>query len=172
MKASHLWACRMALLPVIILLGACSLNLPAAVTPTVLGCAEINKNAVKYINWTQVPEVNVRIRHDEFSPMIVRLRQGWPYIMRIRNRDDKSHIFKAYDFFSKTAVIQASIDGEVFSNNCFGTVVLPPRKTVEMRLVAMEDGYFEYEDNWMFVPNVLSFGPNGVIIVEERNPRI
>ena len=156
MKASRLRATRLALFPLIsILLRACSLNLPATLTPTVLGCADISDKAKKYINWTRVPEVNVRIRHDEFSPMIIRLRQGWPYIMRIRNRDNENHIFKAYEFFSKTAVIQASIDGEVFSDNCFGTIVLPPRKTVELRLVAMEDGYFEFEDSWMFIPNTL-----------------
>ena len=148
------------------------MSLPAAVSPTVLGCAEISEKAKKYINWTRVPEVNLRIRHDEFSPMIVRLRLGWPYIMRIRNRDSKSHVFKAYEFFSKTAVIQASIDGEVFSETCFGTVLILARKTVEMRLIVMEDGYYEFEDNWMFIPNVLSFGPNGIIIVEERRPRI
>ena len=171
MKASRFWATRLALFPLLsILLGACGLQ--GAVSSRVIGCAEVSKKAVKYINWTRVPEVNVRIRHDEFSPMIVRLRQGWPYILRIRNRDDKNHVFKAYDFFSKTAVIQAAIGGEALPETCFGTVVIPPRQTVEMRLVAVEDGYFEFEDNWMFMPYGLSFGPNGIIIVEERNPRI
>ncbi len=171
MKASRLWAARLTLLSLAsILLGACAL--PSEPIQAVFGCAEVSKKALKYINWTRVPQVNVRIRHDEYSPMIIRLRQGWPYISRIRNRDDKGHIFRAYEFFSKTAVIQASIDGKVLSDNCFGTVMIPPRKTVELRLVAMEDGYFEFEDNWMFLPYLLSFGPHGVIIVEERNPRI
>ena len=110
MKAWRFWATRLTLLSLVsILLGACALT--GEPVPAVFGCAEVSKKALKYINWTRVPEVNVRIRNDEFSPMIVRLRQGWPYILRIRNRDNKGHIFRAYEFFSKTAVIAASPQG-------------------------------------------------------------
>jgi len=47
------------------------------------------------VSWTQVPEVNLRIRHDEFDPMVLRLRRSWPYVFQIRNRDDYVHTFKS-----------------------------------------------------------------------------
>ncbi len=146
--------------------------MPAFVTPNILGCAEVDSKALKFVNWAQVPEVNVRIRHDEFSPMVLRLRQGWPYVMRIRNRDHRTHYIRAYDFFSNVAVIQASVGGRVFDSNCFGVLVLPPRQTVELRLVAATDGYYEYEDNLASFLGGFTAGPHGVIIIEERNPRI
>ena len=164
---------RWALFPaMLIVLGACSFSMPAFVTSNVLGCAQVDQKALKFVNWTQVPEVNVRIRHDEFSPMVLRLRQGWPYVMRIRNRDQYTHYIQAYEFFSNVAVIRASVGGRVFDNNCFGVLVLPPRQTVELRLVAAIDGYYEYDDNLYPFLGGFTFGPQGVIIIEERNPRI
>lgn len=32
------------------------------------------------VNWTQVPEVKLRICHDEFDHRVLRLRQSWPYV--------------------------------------------------------------------------------------------
>ena len=52
-------------------------------------CKRISKKAQAKINWARVPAVDIRVRNDEFEPMIIRLRQGRPYILRIRNRDDR-----------------------------------------------------------------------------------
>lgn len=153
------------------LLGGCAFA-PEGISGAPIGCKEINPKALKYVNWTQVPEVNLRISHDEFSPMVLRLRQGWPYILRIRNRDDRGHSFFAPDFFSKVAVVQASIAGKPADATCFAAIWAPPRETVELKLVAVTDGYYEFEDIYASVHEFLTVGPNGVIIVEERNPRI
>ena len=39
-------------------------------------------------------------------------------------------------------------------------------------LVAAIDGYYEYDDNLYPFLGGFTFGPQGVIIIEERNPRI
>ena len=54
---------------------------------------------------------DIRIRHGEFSPMVLTLRQGWPYVLRIRNRDDRARMFAASDFLSKVAVIKTTVAG-------------------------------------------------------------
>jgi hypothetical protein len=158
------------LLAVLFLVSACVS--PFGVTSSVNSCAEVSEEAVKRINWTKVPVVNVRIRHDEFSPMVVRMRQGWPYVFRIRNRDDEGHAFKAYEFFKNVAVIHSSIDGEELDNPCIGALWLGPRQTAELRLVAAVDGYYEFEDLPFFALTGFYDGPQGVIIIEERKSRI
>ena len=145
---------------------------PSGVLPSPYRCTEVNENAVKYINWAQVPEVNIRIRHGEFSPMVLRLRQGWPYVLRIRNRDHQARVFKAMDFLSKIAVIKTTVAGVEDDTTCMAFISIPARETVELRLVAVTDGYYEYEDAFLPWPGVFSTAPNGIIIIEERKPRI
>ncbi|MBC8337261.1 MAG: hypothetical protein H8E39_01085 [Alphaproteobacteria bacterium] len=171
MKASGPVLARSSLLfGALLLLSACVS--PFGATSSVFSCKEVSKEAVKRINWTKVPEVNVSIRHDEFSPMVIRLRQGWPYVFRIRNRDDDGHAFKAYEFFKNVAVIQSSVEGEVLDNPCLSALWVPSRQTAELRLVAAVDGYYEFEDLPFFALTGFYDGPQGVIIIEERKPRI
>ena len=114
MKAWRVNPTRSALLAAVaLLLAGCT------VTPDMVGflapssCAKIEQKAVKFINWTKVPVVNVRIRQNEYLPMVIRLRQGWPYVIRILNRDDYGHVFQANTFFSRVAVIKTTIAGKV-----------------------------------------------------------
>lgn len=162
---------RPVLLPAMALLLAACGAIPDSISNlTMSGCTTVNEKALTYINWTRVPEVNVRIRHDEISPMVIRLRQGWPYVFRIRNRDDTGHVFQANAFFRKVAVVQVSIGGKKKEDTCFSHLVIPARQTAELRLVAAVDGYYEYADSLIYNPFAIT--PTGVIIIEERNPRI
>jgi hypothetical protein len=162
---------RLALWPAALLLLAGCMA-PYGASGAIGQCATVDDKAVKYINWARVPEVDIRIRNGEFDPMIVRLRQGWPYVLKIRNRDHETRTFRAYDFFRRVAVIKATVAGEEEDFTCFGVVTLPPRQSAELRLVALTDGYFEYEDSALPIPGLFSAGPNGIIIIEERRPRI
>ena len=162
---------RSALWPAaLLLLAGCTA--PIGVSGYISQCAEVDDKAVKYINWARVPEVDIRIRNAEFEPMVVRMRQGWPYVLRIRNRDHETRVFKAHEFFRRVAVLKATVAGEEQDFTCFGAVSLPPRQSAEIRLVALTDGYYEYEDSLIPIPAMFSSGPNGVIIIEERRSRI
>ena len=74
MKAWGVNSTRSALLVVALLVADCT------VTPDMMGfmapssCAKIDQKAFKFINWTKVPVVNVRIRQNEYLPMVIRLR--------------------------------------------------------------------------------------------------
>ena len=119
-----------------------------------------------------MPVVNVRIRQNEYSPMVIRLRQGWPYVIRTRNRDDHGHVFQANTFFSRVAVIKTTITGKVKDEPCYGAIYDPAQQTAKLKLVAVVDGYYDYEDNYLSISSAFSLGRSGVIIVEERAPRI
>jgi len=152
------------------LLSGCTV-LPG-IASSALDCPTVDEKALKWVNWTRVPEVNVRIRNAEFSPMIIRLRQGWPYVLRIRNRDDTDQVFKSYDFFSHVAVIKASIGGGEAETGCIGAIRIPARQTAEIRLVASIDGHFEVENTSLPILGGFMGEPNGIIIIEERKSRI
>lgn len=135
-------------------------------------CTSVDERALKYVNWARVPVVEILVRHGEYSPMILRLRQGWPYVLRIRNRDHENRTIKSFEFFRRVAVVKASVNGEDEEWACNGAITVPPRQTAELRIVAVTDGYYEYEDTMMPIPGLFSTSPNGVIIIEERRPRI
>ena len=119
-----------------------------------------------------MPVVNVRIRQNEYSPMVIRLRQGWPYVIRTRNRDDHGHVFQANTFFSRVAVIKTTIAGKVKDETCYGAIYDPAQQTAKLKLVAVVDGYYDYKDSYLSISSAFSLGRNGVIIVEKRDPRI
>ena len=131
-------------------------------------CASVDEADIRQVNWTRVPEVNMRVRGGEFEPMIVQLKQGWPYIFRIRNRDDRARSFSASDFFTSQAVVRITIAGERQDDTCVNKIVVPPRETAELRLVAALDGRYEFEDTVLPVTGLFSQGASGLIIVEER----
>ncbi len=148
-------------------LGACA----ASNGVTVAGiseCKQISKRAEAKINWARVPQIDMRIRNDEFEPMVMRLRQGRPYIIRIRNRDTEPHVFRAPEFFKQNAVVAIGVEGVRADENCVYAVAIPARESAEIRMVAITDGTYEYEDNSILLPFIMSSGPSGAIVIEER----
>jgi len=131
-------------------------------------CASVSPQALKQVNWARVPEVNMRIRNDEFEPMIVQMTQGWPYSFKIRNRDDEAHVFHAAEFFKNIALVRLAIEGERQDETCIVEITVPPHTTVEMNLVAAVDGHYEFRDSLFSGASLISGGADGVIIVEER----
>ncbi len=93
-------------------------------------------------------------------------------MFRIHNRDDYVHTFRAFEFFSKVAIIETTVCGRAIEETCLATPRIPALQTVELRLVAVVGGFYEYEDNWMPLPFLFSSGTDGVIIIEERKVRI
>jgi hypothetical protein len=95
------------------------------------------------------------------------MKPGWPYIFRIRNRDDKDHYFAAREFFRNMAVIRITVDGKRQEDTCISKLKVPARQTAELRLVAAIDGRYEFEDRRLRIPLVFSRGPSGVVLVGE-----
>ena len=131
-------------------------------------CKQISQRAEAKINWARVPEVEIRVRDGEYSPMVTRLQQGRPYVLRIRNRDDSLRVFRAKDFFERNVVIAVDVEGVRTEHTCINAVSIPARQSVEIRVVAITDGTFEFEDNALLLPFVFSGGASGAIVIYER----
>lgn len=132
------------------------------------GCKQISKRAEAKINWARVPEIEIRVRNGEFSPMVTRLQQGRPYVLRVRNRDEGLRVFRARDFFKSNAVIAVGVEGVRAPETCIASISIPGRQSAEIRMVAVTDGTFDFEDNVILLPFVLSAGPSGAIVIDER----
>lgn len=132
------------------------------------GCKQISAKARAKINWARVPVVEVAVRNDEFEPMILRLKQGRPYVLRLRNRDFETHEFHAAEFMRQNAMVTIAVDGQRFDDTCVESITIPPRQTAEVRLVAIVDDHYEFFDNPLPFPVLSAAVPGGVIVVEER----
>lgn len=151
----------------VMVLAACAA--PSGVSDFgVAQCKQISQRAEAKINWARVPEVEIRVRDGEYSPMVTRLQQGRPYVLRIRNRDDSLRVFRAKDFFERNAVIAVGVEGVRSDHTCINAVSIPARQSAEIRVVAITDGTFEFEDNALLLPYVFSGGASGVIVIDER----
>lgn len=148
-------------------LSACAM--PSGVSNFAMAeCKQISKRAEAKINWARVPEIEIRVRNGEYSPMVTRLQQGRPYVLRIRNRDDSLRIFRAKQFFENNAVIAVGVEGVRADDTCINAISIPARQSAEVRMVAVTDGTFEFEDNAVLLPYVFSGGPSGAIVIDER----
>lgn len=130
-------------------------------------CIENPEQALADVDFSTASQVNIAIRHGDFSPMIVRLTQNRPYLLRIRNRDDWNHVFNAPDFFKSVAIAAVAVDNELLEHRCFRSIVLKPGQTAEIQLLTVKDGRFVFEDTRHVVPLVPPRGNGGVITVEE-----
>lgn len=149
-------------------LSGCAAQTSGVANLTVSDCKKISDRAEARINWARVPEVELTIRDGEYSPMVTRLKQGRPYVLRIRNRDMATRVFRAGDLFAQNAVLAIGVEGVREPETCIASVTIPSKQTAEIRMVAITDGTFEYEDNRILLPWVFSAGPGGVIVIEER----
>ena len=87
-----------------------------------LGCEVESQKHLDGIDWSKADIVDIRVRDNEFSPMVVRMTQSRPYLLRVRNRDDYRHYFTAWTFFNSVAVARVAIDGEEVEDTCFAAL--------------------------------------------------
>lgn len=131
---------------------------------TLGGCPDDAAERVKSANWAGAETVNLRIRADEFYPMVTVLRANSPYVLRITNTDDSKRTFRSSDFLGSVAIAEASVAGETVSRDCFFAINVPAESTTEIKFVMGMDGRYEYQNTrfpWM-VPHQMA----GVIVVE------
>jgi hypothetical protein len=111
----------------------------------VTGCGKTNLDDV---DWSTARTLDIRIRQDEFQPMVIGLARDLPYVLHIRNADSSAHGFRAPAFFRQAAVAQVTVDGKsrVPDGGCITGVSVPAKGAAEIRLVALLEGRYAFED--------------------------
>jgi hypothetical protein len=130
------------------------------------GCAE---TPLENIDWSAARTVDIRIRQDEFQPMVVGLTRDIPYVLHIRNADSSTRGFRSPTFFRKAAVAEIVVDGEArdLDGGCITGVSVPANGAVEVRLVALLEGRYDFEDpSWLRLGFYEEGNGFGTILVE------
>ena len=129
-------------------------------------CVADARERVEAADWSKAEVIPIRIRQDEFNPMIIGLKRDRPYVIRITNADDTPHVFGAGDFFRSVAVAKVDISGDGDDQTCITRVAVAGGQTAEVVFVAVRDGRYEFADNFITSP-WFDFGDAmGVIYIE------
>ncbi len=124
------------------------------------------RERVEAADWSKAEIISVRIRQNEFYPMIIDLKRDRPYVIRITNGDDTQHVFGAGDFFRSVALAKVDVGGNGGDQTCITRVSVAGGQTAEVVFVTVRDGRFEFADNFITSP-WFDFGdPMGVIYVD------
>jgi hypothetical protein len=109
------------------------------------GCPEMSPHDV---DWSAARTLDIKIRQDEFQPMVIGLARDLPYVLHIRNADSSGHTLRAPAFFRQAAVAQITVDGvsRDLDGECITGVSIPAKGAVEIRLVALLEGRYAFED--------------------------
>lgn len=118
-------------------------------------------------DWDRAEVVTIRVRQNEFRPMLAEFQSGQAYILRLVNGDDSAHRFRAPDFFSNVSVAGIAEGSEEQTDICTASVYMPPGKTAEIRFVPLKDGSYEFTDAPLPAPfpDVNLGGPYGILVV-------
>ena len=129
---------------VAIALGGCTTSdLPVAGG----SCAGDATAALEGIDWEDAQVVEVKIRQDNWAPMVFGLLRERPYVLRLSNGDDGNHGFRAPDFFQSVAVDSVAVNGEAIGQTCLTDIALPVGAVAEIRLVALRDGRYAFKSS-------------------------
>jgi len=141
---------------VVVLLGACQARDAAMETP-----------AVAAVDWSRAVTRTLRIRQDEYAPIVITLRQGRPYVLKLENADDAAHAFSAPDFFQAIAVQSLTpTEPAVSPGAALSSIGLPPGQTRELAFVPIKDGHYSFADGWTGRLLGGIAGTRGLIVIE------
>ena len=144
--------------------SACSYDGEAVQHFTLDGCPADAAERVQAADWANAETVDLRIRDDEYYPMVMVLRANSPYVLRITNSDSRKRTFRSSDLFSSVALAEASVAGEATARDCFFAINVPAESSTEVKFVTGLDGRYEYQNTRLFwmLPHQMA----GVIVVE------
>ena len=127
-----------------------------------LGCKKPAEDSA--VDWDSVHTQTIRIRHDEYSPMIMFLHQDKPAIVRFYNADDSFHDVWGPELFRALEVHEVQIgDGEP-RTGCFTGVHIQAGEMATLKVVPRRDGRYTYHDS--FLPTLPIESPEGIVHVK------
>ena len=113
------------------------------------------------IDWASVHTQTIRIRHDEYSPMMLFLRQNKPAIVRFYNADDGPHDVWGPELMRALEIHEVQIGDSEPRTGCFFGLRIPPGKMLTMKVVPHRDGRYAYHDS--VLPTTPIETPEGIV---------
>lgn len=142
---------RFLILGVVVLLSGCEAVgdwlVEAYPQPVSVQCEERTARQLVGVDFASAAHIEMIVRNDEFSPMILRMTKGRSYVLRLRNRDKEPHTFEAPEFFESVAIAAVAVDNNIIETICPGPVVeILGGQSFEMQFLAVDDGSYKFTD--------------------------
>ena len=139
-------------------LAAMVLSVSACATGTIIRSDDAYKAATDSADWNSATVIDIDLVDDHFSPMLLKMKQGKPYVLRIINKDREVYSLAAGELNESMAYLRGSDDEELSS------VQLKSFEPAEIKVIPMHKGRFEFHRAGMFdflsliLPNVGAYG--------------
>ena len=124
-------------------------------------CFEDLSEHAKGVDWSDARTVEVDIVNGgEFSPSYIRFYQDEPQILRIRNTGTKLRLFRAPKFFRSIAIGKLTVGDREYTERCFAAINVPPKGVAEIRMVPIDPGKYDINDDPVLVSIPYPFEQN------------
>ncbi len=129
-------------------------------------CAPAAAQGLAKADWQRAETVEVALTEDGFEPVLLRLKKQHPYVFRFHNRDDRTRIVKATDFFTRNAVASASLAGATVERPCLSGLNIAKGGSAEVRVLTLEEGRYGFSgEPFWYIP--LTRTADGVVLTVE-----
>ena len=129
-------------------------------------CLEDSAEKVRSADWSTAKVIDIIPGDTMYTPMLIRLKPGEPYVFRFTNEEAASHVFQARDFLKTVAVKSVMIGDQEIGGGCISSVWIAPHGTAEIAFVAGEAGEYEFVDSNFLLEYVDAGFASGTIVVE------
>jgi hypothetical protein len=108
--------------------------------------------ALSQVMWDEAKVITLTHKDGEFTPMIVDMQKGKPYILKVINEEDSTVSFRAPEFFNNVSVSKISGTGYYtdavpeLENPLLVSFIVAPLGEREVRLVPLNEGSFQFEN--------------------------
>lgn len=145
-------------------LSACAV-VPQSISTLATACPSDTAGALKKVDWTKAEHIRIRVRQDEYAPMVQHFVQNRPYVLTLVNDDTHTHYFSAPGFAHAVLTASTANDHAATVTGCTDTVTLGAGKTVTWRFIATHDGrYLYYDTPFALMPAMI---PSGTVVIDE-----
>ncbi len=100
--------------------------------------------AVSNADWNSATVIDVNLFDDQFTPMLLTLSKGQPYVLRLTNKDPYQRSLVGSNFLDSMAIAGVSGADEITKASVVRSVTLTPGETREIKAIPMKSGRFEF----------------------------
>jgi len=120
--------------------------------------------ALESVDWNQADVIEVVLFDNHFSPMLLSLKKGQPYVLRFVNKEKEPRMMVSQDFFGSLAISGEEDNKIALMGFDMEYIPLPEKNAKTIRVVPMESGRYEFRQAAYF--DIFRTGAYGVAYVE------
>jgi len=133
------------------LLSGCGLSDKPVQTKFYADCVDHTKT-VGTVDWSKAKTITLTYGDPAGSAAVLSMVHGKPYILRIENKENFPHWFRAVDFLRDSQISKTLYNQKEQPSKCLEGLAMAPASTAEIHLVPVMINDYEFEDSPFVVP--------------------